>query len=680
MVLQILKQVAQHVTGTVSQPHPFDPLSPYEIDKAVAIIRKEHASLYFNAVTTLEPRKADMLAWLADPERSPRPHRIADIVATSKGSKVYDGLIDLEEEKIVKWESIDGVQPIVTMEDLQAVEAVARVDPKVIEQCVISGIAEEDMHKVYCDAWTIGFDERYGNTIRLQQALMYYRPHVDDCQYAFPLDFTPIFNADTQEIIDIDIPAIRRPINQAPPNNYHAAAIEAEGGYRKDLKPIHITQPEGVSFKVDGRIIEWQNWKIHVGLNYREGIVLNNITYNDKGNERGIFYRLSLAEMVVPYGNPEYPHHRKHAFDLGEYGGGYMTNSLALGCDCKGAIHYMDAAFVNRAGASETIKNAICIHEEDSGILFKHTDFRDNSVTVTRGRKLLISHVFTAANYEYCVYWIFHQDGTVQLEIKLTGILNTYAMNPGEDTKGWGTEVYPGVNAHNHQHLFCLRIDPNIDGPQNTIFQVDARTGPGEVGSEVNKYGNAFYSHRTKYTTPKEAISDYDGSSTRTWEIANTNQINPYSHKPVSYKLISREVPALLPKEGSLVWKRAGFARHAVHVTKYHDDQIHPAGRHVPQTSGDPSKGLPEWIAQHGDESIENTDVVLWHTFGLTHFPAPEDFPVMPVEPITVLLRPRNFFLKNPALDVPPSYSSTPSQIAGKHAGFNAADKASRAA
>ena len=111
-----------------------------------------------------------------------------------------------------------------------------------------------------------------------------------------------------------------------------------------------------------------------------------------------------------------------------------------------------------------------------------------------------------------------------------------------------------------------------------------------------------------------------------------------------------------------------------------HDDQIHPAGRHVPQTSGDPSKGLPEWIAQHGDESIENTDVVLWHTFGINHFPAPEDFPVMPVEPMTVLLRPRNFFLKNPALDVPPSYSFTPSQVAGKHAGLNAADKASRVA
>ena len=417
-------------------------------------------------------------------------------------------------------------------------------------------------------AWTIGYDERFGSNVRLQQALMYYRPYVDDSQYSYPLDFCPIFNADTQEIIHIDVPEVRRPINKAPPNNYHAAAIEAEGGFRKDIKPINITQPEGVSFTMDGRIISWQNWKLHIGFNYREGMVLSNISFNDKGNERPVFWRMSLAEMVVPYGNPEHPHQRKHAFDLGEYGGGYMTNSLSLGCDCKGAIHYLDAAFVNRAGAPTTIKNAICIHEEDNGILFKHTDFRDDSVTVTRARKLIISHIFTAANYEYCVYWIFHQDGTVQLEIKLTGILNTYAMNPGEDLHGWGTEVYPGVNAHNHQHIFCLRVDPNIDGPSNTVFQVDAARGPGEVGSKENKYGNAFYAKKTRFETVEQAMSDYDGSSSRTWEMCNENKLNPYSHKPVSYKLVSREVPTLLPREGGLVWKRAGFARHAVHVTK----------------------------------------------------------------------------------------------------------------
>jgi primary-amine oxidase len=417
-------------------------------------------------------------------------------------------------------------------------------------------------------AWTIGYDERFGTNVRLQQALMYYRPHVDDSQYTYPLDFCPIYNSDTQEIIHIDIPKVRRPLNQAEPNNYHADAIAKEGGYRNDLKPIHITQPDGVSFKVDGRYISWANWKLHVGFNYREGLVLSNITFNDKGTVRDTFWRLSLAEMVVPYGNPEHPHQRKHAFDLGEYGGGYMTNSLSLGCDCKGAIHYMDAAFVNRAGQPTTIKNAICVHEEDSGILFKHTDFRDDSVTVTRARKLIISHVFTAANYEYCVYWSLHLDGTIQLEIKLTGILNTYAMAHGEDLHGWGTEVYPGVNAHNHQHLFCLRIDPNIDGPDNTVFMVDATRGEGEVGSAENKYGNAFYAKKTKLSTPEQAATDYNGGTSRTWEMCNESRLNPYSKKPASYKLVSREVPELLPKPGGLVWKRAGFARHAVHVTK----------------------------------------------------------------------------------------------------------------
>lgn len=244
-----------------------------------------------------------------------------------------------------------------------------------------------------------------------------------------------------------------------------------------------------------------------------------------------------------------------------------MTNSLSLGCDCKGSIHYLDAHFPARSGGLRTIKNAICIHEEDAGILFKHTDFRDESVIVTRGRKLIIQQIFTAANYEYVVAWVFHQDGTIQPEIKLTGILNTYALNEDEDTNGWGTQVYPGVNAHNHQHLFCLRIDANVDGPNNTVFVSDAMAGEAAVGSPENFYGNAFYNRRTKLATTGEAMTDYDGATSRTWEIANTNKLNPYSKKPVSYKLVSREVPGLMPKPGSLVWNRAPFARHAVHVT-----------------------------------------------------------------------------------------------------------------
>lgn len=157
------------------------------------------------------------------------------------------------------------------------------------------------MHKVYCDPWTIGYDERWGADSRVQQALMYYRPDPDTCQYQYPLDFCPIYDAETNTIISIDIPKVRRPLSKAPAINYHPKAVqETQGGYRTNLKPIHITQPEGVSFTMRGREIEWQNWKLHIGFNYREGIVLNNIRYLDKGVDRPIFYRLSIAEMVVP--------------------------------------------------------------------------------------------------------------------------------------------------------------------------------------------------------------------------------------------------------------------------------------------------------------------------------------------------------------------------------------------
>jgi primary-amine oxidase len=46
---------------------------------------------------------------------------------------------------------------------------------------------------------------------------------------------------------------------------------------------------------------------------------------------------------------------------------------------------------------------------------------------------------------------------------------------------------------------------------------------------------------------------------------------------------------------------------------------------------------------------------VLWHTFGSTHNPRIEDWPVMPSEKMTVGLKPVNFFEGNPGIDVAPS-------------------------
>lgn len=173
---------------------------------------------------------------------------------------------------------------------------------------------------------------------------------------------------------------------------------------RKDIKPIEVTQPKGVSFTVRGREIEWQNWSMHIGFNYREGVIINNVSYKDKDDVRSLFYRVSLSEMVVPYAHPKEPFNHKMAFDVGEYGLGNLTNSLELGCDCLGSIYYMDGVCNNLDGEPWVIPNAICIHEEDNGLLFKHTDFRTNKAHSARSRRLVISQIVTGA-VRYMIVW-----------------------------------------------------------------------------------------------------------------------------------------------------------------------------------------------------------------------------------------------------------------------------------
>lgn len=179
-----------------------------------------------------------------------------------------------------------------------------------------------------------------------------------------------------------------------------------ENNYRKDVKPIIIQQPQGVSFTVKGNEIDWQKWNLRISMNYREGLVLHNISYQDGAEKRPLFYRISLSEMVVPYADTNTPHHRKHAFDVGEYGLGLCTNSLALGCDCLGSIYYFDATFNDHAGKPFFVPNAICMHEEDHGILMKHTDYRNGRAHTIRSRRLVISQIVTG-KFSFCCILYF---------------------------------------------------------------------------------------------------------------------------------------------------------------------------------------------------------------------------------------------------------------------------------
>ncbi|UPK91440.1 hypothetical protein LCI18_002375 [Fusarium solani-melongenae] len=639
--------------------HPLDPLSIEEIRAAVKIIRDYASpkSLKFNCLTLREPKKAEYAAFRA--RTGPRPARRAFAIVIEKGtSKVSEVVANIAESKVEEWNAVSEVGPTLTLEDLDVCERVARADPRVIKACKDIGI--DDMSKVFLDAWAIGVDNRWGFERRLQQGLAYYRASPNDNQYAHPLDFSVVVDTEKEEVLTVDVRYVNGERTKVPltSHNYMPEFI-GDNYIDGTLKPINITQPQGVSFRMRGNEISWAGYKMHIGFNYREGIVLSDVRMEDQHEqrERTLFNRISVVEMVVPYGNPEPPHHKKHAFDVGEYGTGLMTNSLKLGCDCKGAIHYLDAVMATGEGDPAVIKNAICIHEEDNGLLYKHTDYRDGTVISARDRKLIISQIITAANYEYGFYHTFTLDGTYKLEIKLTGMLNTYCMHPTEVAAPYGTEVAPTINAHNHQHIFSLRVDPEVDGPNNSIVQNDAMPSEAPVGSPENPYGNGFYCKNTPLRTSKEAAVNYCHETSRSWAITNPNSINPSAKKPVAYKILNNNCPGLLAKPGSVVHSRAAFARKSLWVVPYKDYELFPAGDYVCQSTGEENhphnSTILDWVAR--DESIENTDIVCYIQFGLTHFPRTEDFPIMPAEPVSVMLRAANFYQKNPGLWVPPS-------------------------
>ncbi|KAJ5817633.1 copper amine oxidase [Penicillium robsamsonii] len=635
-----------------------DPLSAAEISQTSTVIRASSKSeVKFNSITLLEPPKAEYAAFRDS--GGPRPARRSLSIVIPRGTQqVVEVTVNLVSQKVEFWREIKDVMPILTLEDLDVVERISRVHPQVIKACNELGIT--DMSKVFFDGWAIGVDERWGFERRLQQALAYYRTSPSDNQYAHPLDFTVIADTEREEVLSVDIRTVNGERTPIPMKEHNYLPEFAETSqYKFDvLKPINITQPQGVSFKMSGREIHWANMKMHIGFNYREGLVLSDIRirdpYDNSNKDRKIFNRLSVVEMFVPYGSPKSPHHRKHAFDIGEYGSGFMANSLKLGCDCKGVIQYLDAVLNTSSGAPLLIENAICIHEEDNGLLYKHTDFRDGRVISARDRKLVISQILTAANYEYAFYHTFTLDGTYKLEVKLTGMLNTYCLHESEESAPFGTEVAERLDAQNHQHIFSLRIDSEIDGSNNTVIQNDAV--PIDVPTEQNPYGNGFMAKKTIFKTAKDGSASYCHETSRTWDIVNPNIVSKVSKKPVGYKIVNSQCPALLAKPDSVIAKRGSFAQKALWVLPYRDYELFPAGSYVCQSTGDyhpENMTISDWVAR--DEPIENTDIVCYVQFGLTHFPRTEDFPIMPAEPVSVMLRASNFFEKNPALWVPPS-------------------------
>jgi len=635
-------------TPALAALHPLAPLSGEEIIAARDLVFASRRAqvpddaLRFAYVALCEPPKEAVRAFDRGEDLAV-DRRVRLVLLQGPEADVVEAIVSVTRGEIDRWEVVRDVRPPLQIEESIHVLAALHEHPEWNAALDRRGIVDRSL--VQIDPWpagTFGLGHEEGR--RITRCLAFLRESPEDNGYARPLEgllaFVDMGRGEVLEVVDLGMVPF-------PPKSgsYYP---EDNGPLRTDLKPLEITQPEGPSFEVAGNLVRWQKWSLRVGMDPLEGLVLHTMGYEDGGRVRPVLYRAAVSEMVVPYGHPGPMHAWKSAFDAGEWGLGRMANSLTIGCDCLGEIHYFDNVWADEKGKPHTRRNAICMHEEDYGILWKHVDMVSGRSEVRRSRRLVVSSIATVGNYEYGFYWYFYLDGTMQLEVKLTGIMSTMAVADG-DAGEHAKMVAPGLAAPYHQHLFNVRLDVEVDGPHNAVYEVDA-VGSAAPGSPENPWGNVFGTTSTLLETELAARRDVDPGRSRTWRIANRSMHNAVG-EPTAYKLLPGSTPTLLAHPDSSVGRRAAFAAHNVWVTPFDPDERRAAGDYPNQHAG--GAGLPAWTAR--DRPIVDTDIVVWHSFGVTHVPRPEDWPVMPVEYTGFSLVPFGFFDRNPALDVPPA-------------------------
>jgi primary-amine oxidase len=620
--------------------HPLQSLTPDEIRKVVEIVQANPpygADTRFETIELFEPEKALVRAFKpGDPiARNARVN-----VFSAKVIGVTRMTVSLDSGEILSLQAFPDQRPMIQLEQFIPIEAIVRANPEFIAACERRGIT--DMSMVCIDPWSAGSFGIEGEEGRhLSHTFAWLRLYENENFYAHPIEgLNAVLDLKTSEVIRVDdYGTTPIPMRES---NYERHLVKTT---RTPLKPINVMQPDGVNFALNGRYLTWDKWSMVIGFNARESLTLHDIQYDG----RPVVFRASLVEMVVPYGSPDNGHFRKHVFDIGEYGIGKLANSLKLGCDCLGTIEYLDVHLNMMDGAVMTIEKAICIHEEDAGLLWKHMDFRTERTEVRRARKLVVSSVCTVGNYEYALYWYFYLDGMIEFEMKATGIINTVACVPGQPGR-YGREVLPGVVGQIHQHIFCARLDMSVDGDRNSVVECNSYSAP---ESPKNPHSNAFYEEETVLTRESVAARRANAETHRYWKVINPAKLN-YVGTPVAYKLEPTNCVTPYVRPNSPSGKRADFVQNHLWVSAFDPDERYPAGEYMNHSDG--SGGIADFIRQ--DRPIENTDVVLWHVFGLHHPVRVEDFPVQPCVVTGFKLMPAGFFNGNPTIDLPPEVNA----------------------
>ncbi len=396
--------------------HPLDPLSREELAAVSRLLRasgRVSAGTRYPLIALREPPKEDVLT--LRPGAAVR--REAEVVAYDRDrNRTFEGVVDLRAGRVIEWNERPGIQPSLTLDDFRAADQIVRADPRWQEALRRRGIA--DSENVSVDSWPYGGPAPDGSRSRLVRAVSHYGGGESN-SLSRPVEGI---------VAEVDL-NVRKVVRFHDTGIVPIAPAAAEyrrnliGPLRPALSPLRIGQPGGPGFEVRGSKVRWDRWRFRFSRHPREGLVLHQVGWQDGTRLRPILYRASLAEMAVPYADPSSNWSFRAVFDAGENGLGWMAMPLEPGRDAPENAVFFPAVLANHSGEPYESPRVVALYERDGGLLWKHYDLGSQENESRRGRQLVLGIVSTVGNYDYGTHWIFHQDGTLEAGLELTGIM-----------------------------------------------------------------------------------------------------------------------------------------------------------------------------------------------------------------------------------------------------------------
>ena len=579
--------------------------------------------------------------------------------------KAYEVTVDIKATRIASVVELAGPQPGLTPRDYAIARDVLDADPRIKEALVRRGFAIPDRvsQAMRPHFFAVGHDLTLATAssrlVRVlfssdQKAVNRFRPPVDGLMAVLDLYARRVHALhDVQGAANVHVP--------------HDVFDPAVRGTRNPGSPVLPVQQQR-NFTVVGNSVSWQNWILRFGFNWREGLVLYQVDYDEGGKRRPILYRASLAEVLTAYADPADLLSWMETFDEGAFGLGRLSVAARPGREVPANARTLSVMLpdLGRAGFSDALNDRIYVYERDGGSLIQYHQ-RDISLNA-RATELVIGFIAALGNYTYGFNWVFKQDGAFTFEVELAGEILTKFVHakecsvcdsivggagpdgekrsyqPTGDDR-YGTFVHPNLVGVSHQHWFSLRLDFDIDGARNAVMENNVQRlemdGSPVDGSKSDRY---FTTSHTVFDMARAAKRDTNHHSARTWTVFNP-QVRR-DRRPTGYTIMPGENTETIFPSGRQKGTPA-FTFHHLWVTPYRDGQLFAAGRYPNQATDTYADTLYSYA---DDEAVYDRDIVVWYSLGETHVPRVEDYPVMSTAKLSVSFQPDGFFARNPAL------------------------------